>query len=40
MSLEMAYRKDRVVLKFGQEEFIIALKKAVAIQRQAPTVNI
>ena len=33
-------RGIKVVLKSDQEESIIALKKAVAILRQAPTVNI
>ena len=33
-------RGVKVVLKSDQEESIIALKKAVAIKRQAPTVNI
>ena len=33
-------RGIKVMLKSDQEESIIALKKAVAIKRQAPTVNI
>ena len=33
-------RGIKVVLKSDQEESILALKKAVAIERQAPTVNI
>ena len=33
-------RGIKVVLKSDQEEFIMALKKAVAVMRQAPTVNI
>ena len=33
-------RGIKVVLKSDQEESIVALKKAVAIKRQAPTVNI
>ena len=37
---EAGCRGVKVVLKSDQEESIIALKKAVAIMRQAPTVNI
>ena len=37
---EAGRRGVKVVLKSDQEESIIALKKAVAIMRQAPTVNI
>ena len=33
-------RGVKVVLKLDQEESSVALKKAVAIKRQAPTVNI
>ena len=37
---EAGCRGVKVVLKSDQEESIIALKKAVAIMRQAPTINI
>ena len=33
-------RGVKIVLKSDQEEYIIALKKAVVVMRQAPTVNI
>ena len=37
---EAGCRGTKIVLRSDQEESIVALKKAVAVMRQAPTVNI